>query len=343
MGARFYAPSAGAWTSLDTYAGSAANPASLNRFVYVEGNPASLIDPTGHMARDGQICDARYDQCVGTRITGASTGNTIKGKANRNATYCAMCAASGDSHVFQAPDPTAIDQQPTMTDWQVWWRTASPEDRRLMQGLLFGREFADETNPEAPPDVVCMGRDNGDSQMCRTIQLVSTLIHSADSAFVIAGAYGMVGTRGGGRAGDVADARAWLEANGSGSPRTPLWGSSATARGVVADATAAVGRKGSTKILEDGTVIKYGGEIPIPRGTNAPGQVSGRPYSGHAFDQMQARGLTPTVVEDAIANGSKGYGSDGSIVYYSALNDISVVVSKEGVVITAGYGTFKPH
>ena len=50
MGARYYAPSLGAFTQADTYAGSAANPASMNRFLYAEANPATLIDPSGHRA-----------------------------------------------------------------------------------------------------------------------------------------------------------------------------------------------------------------------------------------------------------------------------------------------------
>jgi hypothetical protein len=82
MGARFYAPSAGAFTSLDSFAGSAADPASMNRFLYVEGNPASLIDPTGHSPRDGQVCDSRFDDCVGTHAggtAGAQTGMTSVG------------------------------------------------------------------------------------------------------------------------------------------------------------------------------------------------------------------------------------------------------------------------
>ena len=53
MGARFYAPSLGAFTQLDTWAGSAANPASMNRFLYAEANPATLIDPTGHKTCTG--------------------------------------------------------------------------------------------------------------------------------------------------------------------------------------------------------------------------------------------------------------------------------------------------
>ncbi len=60
MSARFYAPGLGTFTQLDTYGGSVANPASLNRFLYAEANPATFIDPTGHMVPDcvGQDCGA---------------------------------------------------------------------------------------------------------------------------------------------------------------------------------------------------------------------------------------------------------------------------------------------
>ncbi len=47
-GARLYAPGTAAFTSLDTYAGSAQDPLSMNRWLYAEANPATLTDPTGH-------------------------------------------------------------------------------------------------------------------------------------------------------------------------------------------------------------------------------------------------------------------------------------------------------
>jgi RHS repeat-associated protein len=43
MNARDYAPGLGAFTSLDTVSGSAQNPLSMNRFLYAEANPATLI------------------------------------------------------------------------------------------------------------------------------------------------------------------------------------------------------------------------------------------------------------------------------------------------------------
>jgi RHS repeat-associated protein len=57
FGARMYRPSAGVFTQLDTYAGGAVNPLSMNRFLYAHANPVTLIDPDGHCVRiDGNKC-----------------------------------------------------------------------------------------------------------------------------------------------------------------------------------------------------------------------------------------------------------------------------------------------
>ena len=52
MGARLYSPGVGAFTSLDTVAGSAQSPLSMNRFLYAQADPATLVDPTGHSVID---------------------------------------------------------------------------------------------------------------------------------------------------------------------------------------------------------------------------------------------------------------------------------------------------
>jgi RHS repeat-associated protein len=56
-GARVYAAGLGTFTQLDTVAGSAQDPLSMNRFLYAEANPATMVDPTGHNAivEDGLI------------------------------------------------------------------------------------------------------------------------------------------------------------------------------------------------------------------------------------------------------------------------------------------------
>jgi RHS repeat-associated protein len=45
--ARYYNPSDGRFLSRDTWAGDINNPLSLNRWMYVEGNPVNYVDPTG--------------------------------------------------------------------------------------------------------------------------------------------------------------------------------------------------------------------------------------------------------------------------------------------------------
>jgi RHS repeat-associated protein len=52
-GARYYSPAIGAFTQLDSYAGSAQNPLSLNRYLYAGANPTSFVDPDGHRFRQG--------------------------------------------------------------------------------------------------------------------------------------------------------------------------------------------------------------------------------------------------------------------------------------------------
>jgi RHS repeat-associated protein len=50
--ARSYDPSLGAFTSFDSVTGSAQNPLTLNRYLYAAANPATLVDPDGHMSRN---------------------------------------------------------------------------------------------------------------------------------------------------------------------------------------------------------------------------------------------------------------------------------------------------
>jgi len=56
MGARFYDPGTGGFTQLDDVMGSAQDPLSMNRFLYAEGDPTTLVDPTGH----GTECQIGY-------------------------------------------------------------------------------------------------------------------------------------------------------------------------------------------------------------------------------------------------------------------------------------------
>ena len=50
--ARSYDPGLGAFTSFDSVTGGAQNPLTLNRYLYANANPATLVDPDGHFAGD---------------------------------------------------------------------------------------------------------------------------------------------------------------------------------------------------------------------------------------------------------------------------------------------------
>ena len=50
--ARSYDPSLGSFTSFDLVAGSAQNPLTLNRYLYANANPATLVDPDGHAVQN---------------------------------------------------------------------------------------------------------------------------------------------------------------------------------------------------------------------------------------------------------------------------------------------------
>ena len=75
---------------------------------------------------------------------------------------------------------------------------------------------------------------------------------------------------------------------------------------------AAEGLEGEAASIPTG---QLGEPMTVQSGTNAPATIGEFDYTGHALDQMQARGLVPSVVEDTIANGAVSSGREGAIVY----------------------------
>ena len=88
MGARDYSAQLGQFTHEDSVQGSAANPMSMNRFLYALADPATLIDRTGHFAvrstdTGGAGCSYFDDACqVGTQhvvVSGGTVSCTSSG------------------------------------------------------------------------------------------------------------------------------------------------------------------------------------------------------------------------------------------------------------------------
>jgi RHS repeat-associated protein len=77
------------------------------------------------------------------------------------------------------------------------------------------------------------------------------------------------------------------------------------------------------------------GRLGAPLGSvarNTPTTINGRVYTGHALDQMQARGLVPSVIEDTIAQGARSAGRDGATIFTT--NQARVIVNPNGSVKT---------
>jgi hypothetical protein len=80
---------------------------------------------------------------------------------------------------------------------------------------------------------------------------------------------------------------------------------------------------------------RRGNPMDVEPGTNEPGEIDGRKYTGHALDQGQGRGIPPSAVEDAIQNGEQGSGNrEGTNTHTSKENKIKVVTNDKGDVIT---------
>jgi RHS repeat-associated protein len=71
---------------------------------------------------------------------------------------------------------------------------------------------------------------------------------------------------------------------------------------------------------------------------NSPTTIQGRFYGGHALDQMQNRGFTPSVVEETIQSGvGMPNKIAGRIQFYDPVNNISVII-EDGEIVTVMYG-----
>lgn len=79
-------------------------------------------------------------------------------------------------------------------------------------------------------------------------------------------------------------------------------------------------------------------ELKIEPGTNPSAVIEGRTYSGHALDQMQGRGLSPSTVEQAIKDGVKSPGYYGRTLHYDRQNSITIVTEPTGEVVTVWPG-----
>ncbi|MBU9426665.1 DUF4258 domain-containing protein [Burkholderia gladioli] len=70
-----------------------------------------------------------------------------------------------------------------------------------------------------------------------------------------------------------------------------------------------------------------GSPMVVPRGTNVPTTINGVDYTGHAIDQMQGRGIPPSVVKNTIQNGNTFPTRTGTTGYYDSVNNVRVITN----------------
>ena len=79
-------------------------------------------------------------------------------------------------------------------------------------------------------------------------------------------------------------------------------------------------------------VSRLGSPMTVQPGANSPAAINGIDYTGHALDQMQSRGLTPTVIEDTLSRGVQTPGYDAATIYTT--DQGRVIVNPNGSIKT---------
>ncbi len=81
---------------------------------------------------------------------------------------------------------------------------------------------------------------------------------------------------------------------------------------------------------------------PYQKLRNKARLINGREFSGHSLDQMQNRGIVPSVVDNIIKTGEKFSTRTGTMGFYDAVKKIRVIINSEtGKVVTVIRGSPK--
>jgi RHS repeat-associated protein len=370
-GARFYAPSLGTFTQADTTAGSAQDPASMNRYLYTAANPATLIDPDGHAycGPDGILC--------GGGGTSHQTVAKPRHHAPRHHAPTRRRARAQSSYIDAIGHERgrAIIRRGQASHHRTVSRAIHQivrDDAGDAVGFRNGKRFTTRTMASHHQtihkvDIDAIGHERGRT-IVRTGQAshapaVSRADDDRESRSLTATAARGAPSPGGGFD-PLEAARKWVDWTVNG---TPLPGGGrigglgnqvaaldAGAHVIIAVGALSEGDTGDAEISleeaeEDLAAVaarastptgQKGVPLTVTPGTNAPSVISGRQYWGHAIDSMQSDNIPPSVVEDTLENGTH-IASGGRVIHYSQWNNVSVVTLQDGTVVTVSYGALK--
>ena len=90
-----------------------------------------------------------------------------------------------------------------------------------------------------------------------------------------------------------------------------------------------------SKNFELGNAVQAGDQVMVQGTRNVPTVINDVNYSGHALDQMQNRGIMPSVVENTMNVGTQFPTRAGTVGYFDSVNNVRVIVnSQNGTVVT---------
>lgn len=84
--ARYYNPSVGRFTQMDTYMGQNGNPITLHKYLYANASPTMYTDPSGHMFASIGFSFSSFATMTAIRYGAVHVGRTILGGVTRQLT-----------------------------------------------------------------------------------------------------------------------------------------------------------------------------------------------------------------------------------------------------------------
>jgi RHS repeat-associated protein len=344
QGARYYAPWLGRWTSCDPI-GTADGP---NLFSYVGDNPMVFSDSSGHQR------DYLTEETGAIQFKSTATGKFASvvdeplriEEADKNDVPTPKAVPKTvpkmAPHLPPLPFPKTADQNKNQS------QTPTPDRNEAARPSPRGT--ADGSASEPPSTLESFGKGFARGVAIGVVGglLVGAMIASGGTLALLGGALAVGGAGMGGLTiGQL------LTGEDLFSGRKLTSGQKAEMAGELVGGVLGGAAGGG---LAEGLMPRIGpGEVPastpvgrlgeptqVPRGTNKPGIVAGREYGGHAFDQMQGRGVPPSVVENTIQTGTPSPDPiPGRVRYYDSVNNMTVVTESNGKVVTVITGRLK--
>ncbi len=363
--ARFYDPQLGRFLTQDSYLGEAENAPSLHRYLYAYANPTVYTDPTGHVPVLDEWGEFHTD----------TAGELIEEAGNTDSKLAAvgLGVMAGANYVVGGVVET-VNFGLNIIGAESWLGEGAKERSTTELDQAFGAIYMAVEDPEgvgtaiaASVEETAMAAARGETKaLAQTVAVGTSLVTARPNASVSSLATGTVNTV----KNTAVGAGTVLKETGKAVKNTITEGMDSlltsknpmfkqmgavgdlnkTSRGITngeVHASTPVGRTGSWTDTSQftGNTVKSNRELNIAGAeagappVNTPAMIGGRYYSGHALDRMQRRGYVPSVVEDAIQNGTKVPSYGGASSYYSTSNNMTVIINDAtGKVVTVRGG-----